>query len=77
MCSLLADADKYIQYKCTKLVIQKVIFPLFPEYIITSIAPQYSQVIQYVDRYGNEVLSLGSFTLLPYHVVHLILSRFK
>ena len=32
-------------------------------------------MIQYVDKHGNEVLNLGSFTLLPQHVVRLILSR--
>ena len=33
------------------------------------------QVLEFVDSHGNEVLSLGSFTLLPQHVVHLIMSR--
>jgi hypothetical protein len=28
-----------------------------------------------VDHHGNEILSLGSFALLPEHVVRLILSR--
>lgn len=28
-----------------------------------------------MDNHGNEVLSLGSFALLPEHVVRLILSR--
>ena len=31
--------------------------------------------MQFVDNHGNEVLNLGSFTLLPQHVVNLILSR--
>ena len=33
------------------------------------------QVLEFVDMHGNEVLSLGSFTLLPQHVVRLILVR--
>lgn len=33
------------------------------------------QVLEFVDEHGNEVLNLGSFTLLPEHVVRLILSR--
>ena len=34
-----------------------------------------AQVLEFVDKHGNEVLSLGSFALLPEHVVRLILSR--
>ncbi len=33
------------------------------------------QVLEFVDERGNEVLNLGSFTLLPQHVVRLILAR--
>ncbi len=33
------------------------------------------KVLEYVDEHGNEVLSLGSFALLPEHVVRLILAR--
>ena len=33
------------------------------------------QVLEFVDDHGNEVLNLGSFTLLPQHVVRLILVR--
>lgn len=33
------------------------------------------QVLEFVDNHGNEVLSLGSFALLPEHVVRLILAR--
>ena len=32
-------------------------------------------MLEFVDKHGNEVLSLGSFALLPEHVVRLILSR--
>lgn len=32
-------------------------------------------MLEFVDLHGNDVLSLGSFTLLPQHVVRLILSR--
>ncbi|XP_037075603.1 LOW QUALITY PROTEIN: serine-enriched protein-like [Pollicipes pollicipes] len=55
VCALLASAERYIQYKCTKSMVQKV--------------------LEFVDLHGNEVLSLGSFTLLPQHVVRLILVR--
>lgn len=33
------------------------------------------QVLEFVDSHGDDVLSLGSFALLPEHVVRLILSR--
>ena len=33
------------------------------------------QVLEFVDEHGNEVLNLGSFTLLPQHVVRLVLCR--
>jgi hypothetical protein len=33
------------------------------------------QVLEFVDEHGNEVLNLGCFTLLPQHVVRLILAR--
>ncbi|KAG1684650.1 Serine-enriched protein [Nymphon striatum] len=52
VCALLASAEKYIQYKCTKSLVQKV--------------------LEYVDLHGNEVLSLGSFALLPQHVLPFI-----
>ncbi|XP_037562388.1 serine-enriched protein [Dermacentor silvarum] len=55
VCALLASAERYIQYKCTKSLVQKV--------------------LEFVDNHGNEVLSLGSFALLPEHVVRLILAR--
>lgn len=55
VCALLSSAEKYIQYKCTKSLVQKV--------------------LEFVDLHGNEVLCLGSFALLPQHVVRLILSR--
>uniref|UniRef100_A0A336MNK9 CSON003486 protein n=1 Tax=Culicoides sonorensis TaxID=179676 RepID=A0A336MNK9_CULSO len=55
VCALLASAERYIQYKCTKTLVQKV--------------------LEFVDEHGNEVLNLGSFTLLPQHVVRLILVR--
>lgn len=32
-------------------------------------------MLEFVDEHGNEVLNLGSFTLLPQHVVRLILAR--
>ncbi|CAO1362672.1 unnamed protein product [Diamesa hyperborea] len=55
VCALLASAERYIQYKCTKTLVTKV--------------------LEFVDEHGTEVLNLGSFTLLPQHVVRLILAR--
>ena len=55
VCALLATAERYIQYKCTKCLVQKV--------------------LEFIDEHGNEVLNLGSFALLPQHVVRLILAR--
>ena len=55
VCALLASAERYIQYKCTKSLVQRV--------------------LEFVDHHGNDVLQLGSFAMLPEHVVRLILSR--
>ncbi|CAG0883359.1 unnamed protein product [Cyprideis torosa] len=55
VCALLSSAERYIQYKCTKSLVQKV--------------------LEFVDEHGNEILGMGSFTLLPEHVVRLILAR--
>jgi hypothetical protein len=35
----------------------------------------FMQVLEFVDEHGNEVLNMGSFALLPQHVVRLILAR--
>ncbi|UYV62264.1 gprs [Cordylochernes scorpioides] len=73
VCALLSSAEKYIQYKCTKSLVQKVRIlrrfniPVFIECGVKS--------LEFVDLHGNEVLSLGSFALLPEHVVRLILCR--
>jgi hypothetical protein len=32
-------------------------------------------VLEFVDEHGNAVLNMGSFALLPQHVVRLILAR--
>lgn len=55
VCHMLSNADRYIQYKSTKVLIQKV--------------------MEFIDRNGDEVLSLPSFSILPRHVVQLIISR--
>ncbi|XP_063690994.1 serine-enriched protein-like isoform X2 [Bolinopsis microptera] len=55
VCHMLSNADRYIQYKSTKVLIQKV--------------------MEFIDRNGDEVLSLPSFSILPKHVVQLIISR--
>ena len=71
VCALLATADRYIQYKCTKFLIKKVAFSLDR----LMICHKSLKVLEFVDTHGNEVLNLGSFTLLPQHVVRLILAR--
>ena len=55
VCSLLNTAEKYIQYKPTKLLVRKI--------------------LEYIDKQGDEVLSLAAFATLPQHVVTLILER--
>ncbi|CRK94190.1 CLUMA_CG007706, isoform A [Clunio marinus] len=55
VCALLSSAERYIHFKCTKSLVQRV--------------------LEFVDEHGTEVLNLGSFTLLPQHVVRLILAR--
>lgn len=86
VCALLASAERYIQYKCTKSLVQKVIHQrskIF-HYMRSFITSSYTywimnqllrKVLEFVDEHGNEVLNLGSFTLLPQHVVRLILAR--
>ena len=80
VCALLSSAERYIQYKCTKSLVQKVLefvdehgekminfmvdCNLLNQYFILLIS-------------GTEVLNLGSFTLLPQHVVRLILGNFS
>jgi hypothetical protein len=55
VCSLLNTAENYIQYKSTKLLVQKI--------------------LEYIDKHGEEVLTLAAFATLPQHVVTLILER--
>jgi len=83
VCALLASAERYIQYKCTKSLVQKVrnsrIQPsnnsLSVKQSFERCLPVCAKVLEFVDEHGNEVLNLGSFTLLPQHVVRLILAR--
>ena len=71
VCSLLSSADKYIQYKCTNLLVQKV----NTSQARSSLSASLLEVLLFIDSHGNSVLNLGSFTQLPHHVVSLILSR--
>ena len=76
--SILASAERYIQYKCTKSLVQRVMWPKNVSsnlFILINLFFGFYQVLEFVDKHGNEVLSLGSFALLPEHVVRLILSR--
>lgn len=78
VCALLASAERYIQYKCTKSLVQKVSAYNPPPIARLGCANEpcvSAQVLEFVDEHGNEVLNLGSFTLLPQHVVRLILAR--
>jgi hypothetical protein len=71
VCALLASAERYIQYKCTKTLVQKVC----RLGVRGGVLNFFWKVLEFVDEHGNEVLNLGSFTLLPQHVVRLILAR--
>jgi len=80
VCALLASAERYIQYKCTKSLVQKVKSQMQSSNNSQALSNTYrvtvcSKVLEFVDEHGNEVLNLGSFTLLPQHVVRLILAR--
>ena len=55
VCVLLSSAEKYIQYKSTKILVQKM--------------------LEFVDAHAEVVLSLGSFSTLPQHVVRIVLGR--
>ncbi len=55
VCVLLSTAEKYIQYKSTKILVQKM--------------------LEFVDDHAEVVLSLGSFSTLPQHVVRIVLGR--
>ncbi len=55
VCALLASAERYIQYKCTKSLVQKVlcayIFKIFKKILILRF---FFQVLEFVDEHGNE-----------------------
>lgn len=55
VCSLLTSAEKYIQYKSTKILVQKM--------------------FEFVDLNAETILGLGAFSLLPQHVVRIVLGR--
>lgn len=70
VCALLSSAERYIHFKCTKSLVQRVL-----EFV-----DEHGKIDQKcIERdckwifIGTEVLNLGSFTLLPQHVVRLIL----
>lgn len=98
VCALLASAERYIQYKCTKSLVQKVqqwfsylcaIIPFVDRicylYRFWNLSTSMEmKVIESVDLkfkldsnflFSVTVLNLGSFTLLPQHVVRLVLCR--
>lgn len=60
VCALLASAERYIQYKCTKSLVQKVLyhfskapyaFNCFPPITISFFL---KKVLEFVDEHGNE-----------------------
>ena len=55
VCSLLTSAEKYIQYKSTKILVQKM--------------------FEFVDLNAETILGLGAFSMLPQHVVRIVLGR--
>ena len=55
VCSLLSSAEKYIQYKSTKILVQKM--------------------FEFVDQNADIILSLGAFSMLPQHVVRIVMGR--
>ena len=55
VCSLLSSAEKYIQYKSTKILVQKM--------------------FEFVDQNADIILSLGAFSVLPQHVVRIVMGR--
>lgn len=79
VCALLASAERYkniepIIHKRMILILFMIFcFFRYIQYKCTKSLVQ--RVLEFVDNHGNEVLSLGSFALLPEHVVRLILSR--
>ena len=53
--ALLSSAEKYIQYKATRIFVQKI--------------------FEYVDQNAEEILGQKNFTVLPQHIVRLVLAR--
>jgi BTB/POZ domain-containing protein 9 len=78
VCALLSSAERYIHFKCTKSLVQKVLefvdehgeerWSASGTFLWTFPSLFFVRIFQ-----GTEVLNLGSFTLLPQHVVRLIL----
>ncbi len=77
VCALLATAERYIQYKCTKFLIQKVLYYciivlsllIFNEIIINENCRRHLfQVLEFVDDHGNEVGRASVLVHLKYEL---------
>jgi BTB/POZ domain-containing protein 9 len=85
VCTLLASAERFIHYKSTRFLLQRVGFHSIFNYEVKHKYIQelevemyqdfFLQALDFVDEHGSEVLNLGAFTIIPQHVVRLILSR--
>lgn len=74
VCSLLLTAENYIQYKSTKIFVQRVTPETFIDWPILERVNN-RQVMEFVEENGESVLSLPELVHLPRHVLELILSR--
>lgn len=54
VCALLASAERYIQYKCTKSLVQKVRILLAQWFFPLAIKYFSLKVLEFVDEHGNE-----------------------
>lgn len=72
VCALLSSAERYIHFKCTKSLVQRVL-EFVDEHGESVRGGKVSLNMLIYVVLGTEVLNLGSFTLLPQHVVRLIL----
>jgi hypothetical protein len=77
VCALLSSAERYIHFKCTKSLVQKVLefVDEHGEEVKSLELFHFLILFRFIASVGTEVLNLGSFTLLPQHVVRLILGR--
>lgn len=74
VCALLSSAERYIHFKCTKSLVQKVLE--FVDEHGTEVLNLVNPLRFYFILFDFKMISQqGSFTLLPQHVVRLILGK--